>query len=264
MNSKQEIKAQDALSSRTLLFQRKEVKYLIDRSTRSALTRDLKAFMQPDRYSLHDGRYVVRSLYFDTDQHLAYHEKLSGAAIRHKLRIRAYGLNPREAEFIRLEVKSRYLSHIHKITVDVATEQYQVLEPAVLGRTLPPDAFLNDSKISKEFFRLQRQYNMLPKIMVQYRREAYERNEINRVRANFDDELLGSRELSLLEPLHAARPLLKYGNCVFEIKVDGTMPYWLHYLISKYDLQDQAFSKFTNSIRSEALFSVFAREEQLN
>ena len=253
-----------AATSRMLLFQRKEVKYLVDRTTRTALTADLKAFMRPDVYSSQDGSYLVRSLYFDTNYHMAYHEKLSGAAIRHKLRIRAYGLNPREAKFVRLEVKSRYLSHIHKITVDVPTAQYEAMEPAVMGRSLPPEQILNDSRISKEFFRLQRQYNMVPKIMVQYRREAYERNEIHRVRANFDDEILGSRELNLLDPLQSARPLLKNGNAVFEIKVDGTMPFWLHHLISKYDLQDQAFSKFTNSVRSEALFSTFARQEDLN
>ncbi len=251
-------------SSRTILFRRRETKYLIDRTTRTALTEDLRAFMRPDQHAGKEGGYLVRSLYYDTDAYLAYHEKLSGSAVRHKLRIRAYGEDPRETPFTRLEVKSRFLSYIHKITVDVPVGNYEALQAALLGRDLPADFILKNDAVSKEFFRLQRQYNMLPKILLQYRREAYERVELNRIRANFDDEILATRNLDLLAPLQASRRLLKYGHCVFEIKIDGPMPFWMHQLIGKYNLQDQAFSKFTNAIRSEARFSSFARVGDLN
>ena len=250
-------------ASRMVLFRRREVKYLVDRTTRTALTQDLRAFMRPDAHAGGEDGYIVRSLYYDTDRYLAYHEKLAGAAVRHKLRIRAYGENPRAAAFARLEVKSRLLSFIHKITVDIPTSQYELLVPALIGRRLPPDYILKNSDVSKEFFRLQRQYNMHPKVMVQYRRQAFERMEINRVRVNFDDQLQASRGLNLFEPLVSPRSLLKYGNSVFEIKVDGEMPFWLHGLVAKYNLQDQAFSKFTHAIRSEARFSMSHRATEM-
>lgn len=253
-----------ALTSRMILFRRREIKYLIDRTTRTALTRDLQAFMRPDAHANSADGYIVRSLYFDTTDYMAYHEKLAGTAARHKLRIRAYGEDPRQAAITRLEVKSRFLSFIHKITVDIPVTQYPLLEPAILGKTLPPNDLLDNSDISKEFFRIQRQYNMVPKVLLQYRRQAFERAELKRVRVNFDDQLVASRNLALLDPLVAPRSLLKYGTSIFEIKVDGDMPFWLHQLISKYNLQDQAFSKFTNAIRSEARFSTFHRASDLN
>lgn len=256
--------APGAASARTILFRRREIKYLIDRTTRTALTEDLRAFMRPDRHSVNEAGYIVRSLYFDTPDYMAYHEKLAGSAVRHKLRVRAYGEDPGQAAFIRLEVKSRFLSYIHKITVDVPVEKYQEIEPAVLGKTLPPEWIMKNDAVSKEFFRIQRQYNMVPKVMVQYRRQAFERVELNRTRANFDDQIVASRHLGLLEPLRNPRQILKYGNCVFEIKLDGPMPFWMHQLIGKYNLQDQAFSKFTNAIRSEARFSSFARVAELS
>ncbi len=248
-------------SNRMLLFRRMELKYLIDRTTRTALTRDLRAFMQPDKHTEQDGSYIVRSLYFDTQAYKAYHEKMSGAAIRHKLRVRAYGADPSQAEFVRLEVKSRYVSFIYKITVDVPIWRYGEIEPALLGYELPPEWILNDANVSKEFFRLQRQLNMQPMILVQYRREAYERRELNRVRVNFDDQLMATRHLDLLGPLVGARPLLRHGNCIFEIKVDGAMPFWLHMLIGKYNLQNEAISKFCHAIRSQARFSMLSRPE---
>lgn len=246
-------------SSRMILFQRMEVKYLIDRTTRTALTRDLQALMRPDAHTNQHGSYRVRSLYFDTFDFRAYHDKMAGAAERHKLRVRVY---PDSATFVRFEVKSRYTSFIHKITVDLPIAEYESVKPAIYQHALPPEHLLKNNGVSKEFFRLQRQLNMFPKVMVQYRREAYERLEINRTRVNFDDELVAARNLDLLAPMEGARSLLKYGHTIFEIKVDGTMPFWLHTLIAKYNLQNQAISKFCYAVRSEAMLSATARTNE--
>ena len=246
-------------SSRMVLFQRMEIKYMIDRTTRTALTRDLRAFMRPDAHTDQHGSYRVRSLYFDTFDFRAYHDKLAGAAERHKLRVRVY---PDSATFVRFEVKSRYASFIHKITVDLPISEFESVKPVIFEHALPPPHLMEDKSVSKEFFRLQKQLNMFPKIMVQYRREAFERLELNRVRVNFDDELMASRHFDLLGPLTGGRYLQKYGRTIFEIKVDGTMPFWLHMLIAKYNLQNEAISKFCYAVRSEAMLSLAARSEE--
>jgi len=250
------------VSKSEVMFRRMEIKYLIDRTTRSALSQDLSAFMHADVHTSQDRGYLVRSLYFDTKDFKTYHDKLAGCAVRHKLRVRAYGEDPSQSPIIRLEVKSRYLSSIHKTTIDIPQDDYRKIEPAIMHRTLPPKRYLDDENTSKEFFRIQRQYNMEPKVIVQYHRQAFERMEMNRVRVNFDDELLATRNLDLLGPLNGARRLLKYGNVIFEIKVDGGMPFWLHTLVNKYNLQNQAVSKFCHAIRSEARFSSVARSEE--
>jgi hypothetical protein len=241
------------------LFNRLEVKYMVDRTTRTALTRDLSAFMRPDQHAGEGGDYLVRSLYFDTPDYKAYHEKMAGAAVRHKLRIRAYGADPSQSPLVRLEVKSRYLSYIYKTVADVSRAEYAEIETALQRRSLPAAHLLQEDNPAKEFFRLQRQYNFEPKILIQYRRQAWERTELNRVRVNFDDELVAARHLDLMGPLRGPRRLLQYGRAVFEIKVDGPMPSWLHMLIDKYNLQNQALSKYCYAVRSEARFSAIAR-----
>lgn len=250
------------LSNRMILFRRVENKYFIDRTTRTALEQDIRAFMPMDRHTgPHEG-YVVRSLYFDTSDYMAYHEKMAGTAKRHKLRVRVYGETPESAPFVRLEVKSRYNNIIDKTVVDVLKEDYPEIEDAIMNFRLPPKRLLNRDGVSNEFFRIQRLYNMVPQILVQYRRRAYEKNEINRVRLSFDDNLVGSKHLNLLGQLRGARPLLKYGNAIFEIKIDGTVPYWLHKLIAKYDLQNEAISKFCYAIRGQARLSTLSRPDE--
>ncbi len=248
---------------RTVQFRRLEVKYLIDRTRRTALASDISALMRRDNHASGDGTYMVRSLYFDSPDYRAYHEKLNGVAIRHKLRVRAYGEDPQQAAFVRLEVKSRYLNFIHKIALDIPREDYCAVEQALRRRVLPPVHLLASNNISKEFFRLQRQYNLEPKIVIQYRRQAFERLEISRTRVNFDDELWATRHLDLLGPLRGARRVLQCGHGIFEIKVDGSMPFWLHALIVKYELQDQALSKFCYAVRSEARSSAIGRVDDL-
>ncbi len=246
-------------TERTKLFNRLEVKYLVDRTTRTALNRDIQALMPPDINAGPDGSYRVRSLYFDTADYMAYGQKISGEAERHKLRIRAYGDDPGQTSLVRLEVKSRYISFIYKVVVDVSRQEYQQIEDAFNRRQVPPMHLWSDKDMSTEFIRLKQQYNFEPRVMLQYRRQAYERVELNRVRVNFDDELIASRDLKMLGQMHGARSLLRYGHSIFEIKVDNVMPYWLHKLISKYDLQNQAFSKFCYAVQSEARRSSVAR-----
>lgn len=244
-----------------LLMQRWEIKYVVDRTTRTALERDLNALMRPDAFAGNDGSYIVRSLYFDSPDYMAFHSKISGEAVRHKLRARIYTDDPSQVEWVRLEVKSRILATIHKIACDVSREEWEEIWSALQARTLPPDEILDRHRGVMGFFRLQKQFSMEPKIMVQYRRTAWERRDLSRVRTNFDDGLIASRDLDLLGPMNNARRLLQYGHSVFEIKVDGVMPYWLHMLTDKYGLQNQAFSKFCNSIISEARKTSVIRDE---
>jgi hypothetical protein len=199
-------------------------------------------------------------LYFDTPNHRAFLEKSDGLAVRHKLRVRAYGEDPGQTSLVRLEVKTRYLSLIHKTVIDVPSEKYPEIERCFQQRTLPPEWLLHSPGISQEFFRIQRQYCQEPKVLIQYRREAFERKEIGRVRVNFDDDLRATTHLHLLAPLVAARPVLRYGHSVFEIKLDGSMPSWLHMLIRKYNLRNQAFSKYCYGMRAVARLSTSGRE----
>jgi len=246
----------------SMLFQRWEVKYVVDRTTRTALERDLAALMRPDAFGHNDGTYVVRSLYFDSPDFMAFHSKNAGEAVRHKLRTRIYTDVATQADWVRLEVKSRILAVIHKVTCGVSRAVYEEIWEAIQARSLPKPEILDGHPGIREFFRLLKTYNMEPKVIVQYRRKAWERRDVSRIRTNFDDEIVATRHADLLGELRNPRRLLQYGHSVFEIKVDGVMPYWLHMLTDKYRLQARPFSKFCYALLSEARTSAaISRDE---
>ena len=69
-----------------------------------AIRQRLRAVAQPDEHAI-DGRYWIRSLYFDNQADKALREKLDGVDMREKFRIRYYNNDP---SVIHLEKKSKW------------------------------------------------------------------------------------------------------------------------------------------------------------
>ena len=80
---------------------RHEYKHEINYSDMIALRGRLRAVMKPDENGA-DGKYLIRSLYFDNIADKALREKLDGVNNREKFRLRYYN---KDTSFIRLEKK---------------------------------------------------------------------------------------------------------------------------------------------------------------
>lgn len=88
---------------------RHEQKYLISNLEKDILVKRMDAFMQRDAYAS-NGRYMIRSLYFDDFTNSAYMEKLGGATTRKKYRIRCYDYSD---SIIKLECKHKQERYIY-------------------------------------------------------------------------------------------------------------------------------------------------------
>ena len=71
---------------------RHEWKHVISYTDMLVLRQRLKAIMRVDRNAV-DGKYFIRSLYFDTPTDTDLREKLDGVSRREKFRIRYYNHN---------------------------------------------------------------------------------------------------------------------------------------------------------------------------
>ena len=90
---------------------RHEWKHEISCCDRLVLRQRLSAVMQLDPHAI-DGKYFIRSLYFDNGTDKALREKLDGVNIREKFRIRYYN---HDISVIHLEKKSKRSGHGHRI-----------------------------------------------------------------------------------------------------------------------------------------------------
>ena len=81
---------------------RHEEKFFISTASARMLQGRLRAALGRDGHAGEDGRYFIRSLYFDDYQQSGLFDKIEGVEKREKYRIRFYDMDDR---YIRLELK---------------------------------------------------------------------------------------------------------------------------------------------------------------
>ena len=107
---------------REMLY-RNEWKYYISLWEAELLKRRLLPFMETDPYT-QDGKYTIRSLYFDDYWDSSYTEKMMGVDNRNKWRIRIYNYSDSS---IKLERKKKWGSYIHKESGGLIRKEFELL-----------------------------------------------------------------------------------------------------------------------------------------
>ena len=143
---------------------RHELKYQINASYVMAIRRRLQILSKPDPHA-RDGRYLVRSLYFDNLEDKALREKVDGVNRRVKFRIRCYN---GDFSFIHLEKKCKWGALTRKESIPVSEETVQAI---LQGRK--PDGGISPKGLLGELCRKMDTEGLRPKTIVDYVREPF-------------------------------------------------------------------------------------------
>lgn len=213
---------------------RHERKYEITYADGQILERRLPFIMQKDIHGV-NGRYTVRSLYFDNLYDKALLEKINGVNNREKFRLRYYD---NDTSVIRLEKKSKRNG--------MSCKQSASLEQAAVRRILQGDvAWLQDCEnpLLQEFYMKYIQQGIRPKTIVNYTRTAFTYRPGN-VRVTIDTNirtgLYGKDFLNVdCITLPVAEP-----HRLLEVKWDAYLPEVIWMAIQLGNQGEQAFSKY--------------------
>ncbi len=213
---------------------RHEWKYEINQADLLVLRQRLKAVASPDPHAV-DGKYMIRSLYFDNAADKALREKLDGISRREKFRIRFYN---GDTSVIRLEKKSKTGGRGKKQSVNLTA--VQVLD-LVNGRA----DWMADSQedLIRELYIKMRIQRLRPKIIVDYIREPFIFGPGN-VRVTLDYDIrTGFRCEDFLNPACITVPA---GDApmILEVKWDNFLPDIIRDAIRLPGRQVTAFSKY--------------------
>lgn len=215
---------------------RHELKYLINEGTYRYLKSRLLPLMSPDDHGA-DGEYRVTSLYFDDEYNSAYWQKLNGAEVRRKFRIRAYGL---DGSLIKLESKHKDLDYISKLSQTLTAEQYAALLCGDCSFMAEHDG---EEDVFGEFYRTHLTQRLRPKVIADYRREALV-YPFGNVRITFDKGLAACfNTADMFSP--DARYLNVYGKeIILEVKFDNYIPDSIQSALQCLNAPMQPFSKY--------------------
>ena len=193
---------------------RHELKHYINVADYAQLRMRLRTVAKLDENAGEDGRYKIRSLYFDNYSDKAVVEKLSGLSRREKFRWRYYN---NDLSFIRLERKSKANRLSYKESAAVTAEQCVAVLSGDYDCLKVPEA-----PLLMELYTKIRYQNLRPRNIVEYRREAYIYRTGN-VRITFDGNIRTSNSVTgFLNPNLVTIPAA--GMTIMEIKYDGFLP----------------------------------------
>lgn len=219
---------------------RHEYKYLVSDLSLKMLEVRLKGVMKRDIHAGEDGRYLIRSIYFDDVYGSSFRENEDGMDVKEKFRIRTYN---GDRSFISLELKRKEHSKTQKLMEVIDSDLYSVLVE---------DAPLKDinsmGNLSRKLYLQKKTRLMRPRILIQYEREPYICNEGN-VRVTFDRYISASEHMErMFEKDAFCRPLLPEGIHLLEVKWDEFLPEHLRIALENRDLRSTSFSKYYISL----------------
>ena len=194
----------------------------------------LRAVMEPDPHAV-DGRYEIRSLYFDDLNDRALREKADGVNRREKFRIRMYNRDP---SVIHLEKKSKLNGLGAKFSADLTSMETQSLLEGDLDWMME-----SGRPLVQELYCKMRDRGLRPMTIVDYTREPFIFGPGN-VRVTLDYDIrTGLRCTDFLDPDCVTIPA---GDApiLLEVKWDEYLPSIIRDAVSMPDRRAGSFSKY--------------------
>ena len=213
---------------------RHEWKHEISYSDLLSIRIRLRAVAEPDPHAK-DGKYLVRSLYFDNLSDKALREKVDGVNMREKFRMRYYDRN---ISLIHLEKKSKRNGLGTKHSARISASEAQSI---VDGRL---DWMMESGRpLVQELYCKMRYQGLRPKTIVDYTREPFVYRPGN-VRVTFDYNIrTGLGGTDFLDPGCLMVPA---GDApiILEVKWDEFLPSIIRDCVQTPGRRETAFSKY--------------------
>ena len=212
---------------------RHEIKHEISYSDMLDIRRRLSAIARRDTHAK-DGRYHIRSLYFDTPEDTALKEKLLGVAKRGKYRIRCYD---GDVTFIRLEKKTK----IGRL----GTKDMAPLAPDQVLKIINGDyewLIDEEDELLRQFYAAIRNERLQAKTVVDYTREPFIYDPGN-VRVTLDYDIRSGLKLQDMLDFTAPTVPVKESPRILEVKWDNFLPEVIRQAV-QLPVREQAYSKY--------------------
>lgn len=213
---------------------RHEWKHVLNYADLLTLRHRLGAVMERDPHAI-DGKYHIRSLYFDNPDDKALHEKIDGVNIREKFRIRLYN---RDTSLIKLEKKSKRNGLGTKYSANLTAEEAQKIVDGDLDWMMA-----SDQALVQELYCKMRYQRLEPKTIVDYTREPFIFRPGN-VRVTLDYDIrTGQERTDFLDPEVVTIPA---GDApiLVEVKWDEFLPTIIKDAVTLPDRRVGSFSKY--------------------
>lgn len=231
------------------VFQRKEVKYLLNSVQLQTLMPILRQHMEPDVFP-HSS---IGNLYYDTPDYRLIRRSLEKPEYKEKLRLRSYGV-PGSDSPVFPEIKKKAEGIVYKRRVSMGCEDAM----DYLGGRCPGP----EGQIFRELDWMLSAYpELAPRVFLSYERDSWKGLDEPELRLTLDRDIFyRTYDLDLRWGFRGT-PILFPDQTLMEIKIPGAAPMWLSHALSENGIFPTSFSKYGESykqIRSERKLKKYA------
>lgn len=216
---------------------RHEWKHMINYGDMVVLRQRLGAVMKADKNAI-DGKYFIRSLYFDSPADTALREKIDGISRREKFRIRYYNF---DTSVIHLEKKSKAAGLCSKKSADLTQEQVQKIIDGDIGWMKS-----HKDELIRELHQKMTVQRLTPKTIVDYWREPFVYPSGN-VRVTLDYEIKTGLSSKDFFGKNCPTVSVPDNPIILEVKWDEFLPDFIKAAVQIGDRRTSAFSKYAIS-----------------
>ncbi len=213
---------------------RHELKHEIALCDAMVIRSRLNAIAKIDQHAI-DGKYLVRSLYFDNIADKALREKIDGVNCREKFRIRYYN---GDTSFIHIEKKSKINGLCNKQLSEVTEDE--------VSRLLEGDMdwmMAKDDPLITELYSKMRSQGIRPKTIIDYTRDAFTYPAGN-VRVTIDYDIRTSLQYERFFDAEYMGIPLWHDPIILEVKWDRFLPEIIKGAVGTQNTRAAAFSKY--------------------
>jgi hypothetical protein len=194
--------------------------------------------MKQDPHAKNNGKYLIRSVYFDNFDNKVLSQKKEGLLDRDKFRVRLYDYN---MEYLNLEKKSKCDNLTFKQKCRISAEEYEQIrfgDIEWMEHDIRP--------LIKDLYVQMKLYQLKPMTVVDYEREVFI-YEYGNVRVTFDGCIKTSfRNNDLLNP-YLAMVETTPNVVVLEVKFDEYLPDIIKQLLQVIGRRKGGYSKYQYS-----------------
>lgn len=222
------------------VFNRHEIKFLLDKVTYKNILDKLSAHLEVDDYNKEQEFYTISNIYYDTKDNHLIRNSLSKPKYKEKLRIRAYGI-PKSDEKVYLEVKKKVCGLVNKRRTSLSlSEAYGFISTGIKPEL---KEYMN-RQVIEEIAYILKIYDLEPKLYLAYDRKAFFSKDDKNLRITFDTNIRTRRYDLKLETGDFGEKLLDNNQYIMEIKTVNSIPIWLVNMLSEHKIYKTSFSKY--------------------
>jgi hypothetical protein len=228
-----------------------EMKFVITREQRVAIMPRLMERMRADENAMEGAYYPIVSVYYDNEDRDCFWEKEHRIPSRRKLRIRIYGSHGAQIPpTVFVEIKHKCDGRGVKRRLRVPLEEAYWIAAGNAPR-IPLNPL--EMRLVDEIHYLVNERHFKPCIAMRYDREAFaDKDPDSDLRVTFDTGVAYRFHDFEAEPddRNFTDYLLPPGYSVLEVKVTGSVPFWMAQLVGETGCILQGHSKYNNALEA--------------